>query len=205
MKRDNFAFLLGGIVFGVLLGIGAFHTVLNQPELDAPTPIAQTPRGPAAPTAGPGPMQGGGGAAPMIARVRELRQRVEQDPQDLRALVELANLYHDASMFPEAIDFYRRAIEIEPDNPNLLTDLGVCHQGMRDYERALELFAEANRRDPTHWQSLFNIAVVSGFNLGRFDEADRALQAMADAEAPADRVAELRAALDQARSAADDS
>ena len=196
----------------MLLGFGLFSAIESQPSLDgtaASSAALQGPAGPPAPTqmggpAGGGPAAGGpaGGGAPMMAEIRALRQRVEEDPKDREALTRLAHLYHDASMFQEAIGFYTQALQAGPPDPNLLTDVGTCLREIGRFEEALESFAAAQRVDPAHWQSLFNTVIVAGFDLQRFDRAEEALIKLEALEPAPPRLAELRARLEQFRAGA---
>jgi hypothetical protein len=206
VKRDNFAFLLAGLAFGALIGFGLYHGIATRPDteiaaasMDGPA----APRGTQAPTQLGGPNTGGG--APMVAEINALKRALQADPENQAALLRLANLYHDAGMFEQAVGYYERMIEIAPQDPNVLTDLGVCYRGMRQFDRALEMFAEARSIDPKHWQSLFNAAVVAGFDLGQYEVADEALDTIDALDPPPadlDRthVEQLRQALEQSRS-----
>ncbi len=203
MKRDNVAYLVGGLAFGFVFGFGFFHTLAWRPE-------RQMAAGSAAPgaieaPAGPmGPTQMGGsapvGAAPMIGRINDLKRRLQADPRDTAAAVELANLYHDAGMYRQAIGLYEQALAITPDEPDILTDLGICYQSVRDNDRALELFARAQSIDPKHWQSLYNSVVVLAFQLGRLDEAEASLTRLEAVRPGLPQTAELAAAVAQERS-----
>jgi tetratricopeptide (TPR) repeat protein len=210
MNRENLAFLLAGLAFGSLLGFGVYHAVVTRPDFQAAGPVAggpPAPRGPDAP-AGDGGTRNSGGGAPMVVEINRLKQLLQVDSDNAEALGRLANLYHDAGMFEQAIGYYDRLIVLHPDNPDALTDLGICHRGMRQFARALELFAEAQRIQPTHWQSLFNAAVVAGFDMGRFDEAASAIESIEAIEPrPADldlaSLRQLREALEQSRLSAE--
>lgn len=94
------------------------------------------------------------------AMIAELQSRLEQDPQDLLLLSDLANLHFTVQDFPAAITYYRRSLEIVPDNVNLRTDLGTAlyysarlTEALAEFERVLEL-------EPGHPQMLFNMGVV---------------------------------------------
>ncbi len=152
------------------------------------------PAGPMAPTqTGPGTNS----AAPMVAEINELKSRLQNRPDDVGALVRLANIYHDVSMWEQAITFYERALELRPDDPDVLTDAGTCFKGLGQFERALELFDRAREVAPEHWQSLFNKVVVAGFDLGRFDVAVAALEQLEAMDPPPPRTDQLRQALDR--------
>jgi tetratricopeptide (TPR) repeat protein len=148
----------------------------------------------------------------MVEELKRLRQAVETDPQDVASWVRLGNLYQDVAMYAEAAGFYERALAIRPDEPDVLTDLGICHQALAQgaspeaarasYEKALELFARANAARPDHWQSLFNTAVVAGIRLGRHEEADAALRKLEAIRPPVPHLDALRQALAEQRAGA---
>lgn len=190
------AFLFGGLAFGFLLGFGLFRAIDTRPGRDLGPAAGNeipSPMGPAAPT------QTAGGGAPMLAEINALKERIQKDPKDAQAWTRLANIYQDAGMFEPAIEFYNRAIELVPDNANLLTDLGICYQEVRQFERALELLERAQKADPANWQSLYNIVVVSGLEMRRFERADAALARLQQIHPDAPNLAQLREALDKAR------
>lgn len=202
MTKQNVACLVGGIAFGFVLGFGLFHTVENRPDEQRAAEGTPAPSGPMGPT----PMGGGGmgqpggqSGAPMVDRINALKRRLQSDPRDLGAAIELANLYYDVGMHQQAIGFYEQAVAIQPNDPNLLTDLGSSYQATRQYEKALELFARARQVDPSHWQSLYNQAVVLGFNLGRFDDAEAALKKLEQSHPGLPQAGQLRRALEGAR------
>ena len=203
MTKENLAFLIGGLAFGVLIGAGLLNAIDQAPQLDA-GPAAMnsmpSPAGPRAPTqVGP---RGAEGGAPMMAEINALKQRLQEDPDDLTVLQRLGDIYYQAAFWEQASGYYERALTIEPDSPNLMTDLGVCYRGQQRFDQALELFARAQALDANHWESLFNTAVVAGFDLGRFDTAMAAVEAMEALASPVPRLSELRAALEQARQSA---
>jgi tetratricopeptide (TPR) repeat protein len=144
----------------------------------------------------------------MVKRISELRRRLEQDPADMSAAVELADLYQRAGMWEQAADYYEQALEIEREHPQLLVNLGLCYRGLERFDAALESFAEANRLDPANWQSLFNTVVVAALDLRRFEVAFGAMDALDEMNgAPggpdANQLRELRQWLVDAQSAAE--
>jgi len=203
LKKDHMAFLFGGLAFGFLLGFALFRAIETRPG-NAASPAASneipSPMGPGAPTqtAGGGSQPAGGGA-PMLAEINALKERLQKDPKDVQAWSRLANVYQDAGMFQQAIEFYKRAIEILPNNPDLLTDMGICYQELKQYDEALAVLERAQKADPAHWQSLYNIVVVAGLEMRRFDRADTALARLQQIHPDAPNLDRLRDALDKAR------
>jgi len=191
------AFLFGGLAFGFLLGFGLFRAIDTRPgRAESPAAVGEipSPMGPTAPT-----QTVGGGGAPMMAEINVLKDRVVKDPKDLQAWARLANVYQDAGMFEPAVSFYQRAIELAPNDANLLTDTAICYQELKQFDKALELLERAQKADPDHWQSLYNIVVVAGLQMRHFDKADAAMAKLQQIHPEAPKLAELRAALNKAR------
>lgn len=206
MKKEQLVFLIGGLAFGFLVGFGVYHVKFAAPDLGAGAASTEVagPSGPMAPTQSGlpgGAAPSGDGGAPMVAEINALKRRLESEPNDLAALTRLANLHHDVQMWPQAAGFYERAMELDQDNPNLLTDLGVCYRGMRDFDKALAMFERAQQVDPDHWQSLFNTVIVAGFDLAQWERAEAALDSVEALAPEAARIEELRKALAERRNA----
>lgn len=201
MKREHLAFLLGGLAFGFLFGFGVAHALATRP---GSTPAQEaageipSPAGPPAPSQIPSGAQAGGGGAPMMAELQRLQQQVRDHPDDGAAWTRIANLYHDAEMFPQAVGFYEKAATLLPNDPNLLTDLGVCYRRVGEPQKALDVFTRAEKADPKHWQSLYNQVVVY-MDLNRHAEAVAALGRLEKVNPQAPRLAELKQAVEQGR------
>jgi len=203
MTREQFAFLVGGLVFGILIGFGSYHAIHTSPALAGPAMAASMP---APSAAAPGPDPNADGGAPMVKKINELKRMLQDDPDNDMVLRALGNAYYDAAMWDQARGYYERVAELKP-SADLLTDLGVCYRGLKNYDKALESFARASELDPTHWQSLYNTVIVAVMDVGRFDVARDALAAMQaieprPAELDPDRLEQLRGLIEHAASAA---
>lgn len=97
---------------------------------------------------------------PGMAPILQMRDRLQKDPNDLEALVFLANANMDIGRLEEAVDYYRRAIALDPNNADVITDMGVALVDLGRPDEALEAFELASSVDPSHWQSKLNKAVV---------------------------------------------
>ena len=105
-----------------------------------------------------------------------LRQALDQDPNNVMALVRMGNMHMDASMYDKAADYYRRALEVDPNNPDVRTDMGACLREMGKPQEALAEFEKSLSQDPNHWKSWFNIAIVNLYDLGDYEKADAAFR-----------------------------
>ncbi|MBI4263899.1 MAG: tetratricopeptide repeat protein [Acidobacteria bacterium] len=149
MKAESIVFAVAGMFFGVILGwvIGAQQA---SPRTSAPA---------AAPAAA------GGAAAPVLdeARVQALMTIVNNDPRNAGAAVQLGNTYFDAERYPDAIKWYSQALEIEPNDPDASTDLGVSYYYTGQTDRALAQFDASLAIDPRHTKTLLNQGIVLAF------------------------------------------
>ena len=62
---------------------------------------------------------------------------------------------------------------LAPDNPDVLTDLGVMYRESGKFEMAEQSFRKAAQINPKHQNALFNRGVVLFFDLGHKDDARR--------------------------------
>jgi tetratricopeptide (TPR) repeat protein len=158
-------------------------------------PVA-APGGPgAAPQAGgalPGQAVGGGGPpAPVLQELTELRARLATNPKDLAAIVALANMEFDAGKFDKAIAYYKRALALDPDNPDVRTDEATAlHQTGHDLEALKDLDAVLAQR-PKFLQALYNRGVVLRA-IGRRTDAVAAFKAFIAAAPNDPRVTDAR-------------
>lgn len=194
MKKENLAFLFGGFAFGVLVGVGLFSAFNSAPGspaagISAPASIP-APAGPMAPT-----QAGGGGGAPMVPEINALKRKLQENPNDVQSATRLANMFHDAQMWDQAVMYYEMVVKQTPNDADVLTDLGICYRSMKRPEDALANFAKARSVNPNHWQSLFNTAVVAAFDLGDYDRALEALRPLEELNPVPPQVTDLKNAV----------
>ncbi|HTP65354.1 MAG TPA: tetratricopeptide repeat protein [Geobacteraceae bacterium] len=143
MKKENIIIAAMAIV---ILLLGGFLIFSLSGKKEAP----QTEKVPA----------GSGSPAEYQQRIAELEKIVANDPKNLQAWSMLANDYYDTDQPQKAIDAYSRAIELDPNNPNLYTDQGVMYKRISAFDKALANFEKAQKIDPKHLQSLYNMGII---------------------------------------------
>ncbi len=74
----------------------------------------------------------------------------------------------------DAIEAYDKALEIQPNSPNVLTDQGVMFRRLGWFDRAIKNFSKANEIDPSHATSVFNLGIVYRYDLQDFAKAQEA-------------------------------
>ncbi len=220
MNRDNLLFLLFGFLLGFVGAYLAFEAIAAKqpPRRLAERPIEDpaggmgapgAPDGQGAPTplnaptgsapGGDAPTAGGG---PPMAEIQKLKTYVEEHPEDADAVRKLANLNFDIGRWERARDLYLRFEKVGTPDADLLTDLGITHRELSEFDQALVRFRQAEKLSPEHWQSRFNQAVVLGLDLHQFDEATKILDQLRRLQPANPEVERLATEIDRRRKAA---
>ena len=139
------AAFIAGIVVGVVL------TVLHEEK----TPLPQTGIAPPSAVSAPSPPP-----PDLSKQIDALKGFLKEDPKNLKALIELGNVYFDTDQVERAIEAYTKALEIDPSNSDVRTDLGIMYRKKGDFDRAVSEFKKAAQADPAHVNSRYNLGVV---------------------------------------------
>jgi len=134
--------------------------------------VPQTGNGPIAQTSAlPGNTVGGGGPpAPVMQELTAMRARLKANPNDLAALVALAGMYFDAGKFDQAVGYDKRALALDPGNPDVRTDYATAlHQTGHDLDALAQLDVVLAKR-PAFVQALYNRGVILA-SIGRRTDA----------------------------------
>jgi Flp pilus assembly protein TadD len=109
----------------------------------------------------PGNAVGGGGPpAPVMQALQAFRERLKTNPNDLAALVGLSTMYFDAGKFDQAAIYDKRALALDPGNPDVRTDYATAlHQTGHDLAALAQLDIVLTSR-PKFIQALFNRGVI---------------------------------------------
>lgn len=148
------------LIAGVTLVAGFIIGLLAGQKTSGPTlPV------PSGAPAGPAP------TVNLQQKINELKNIVAADPANFQAWVALGNEYFDGNQFMAAIEAYDKALAIQPNSPNVLTDQGVMFRNLGWFERAIANFSKANEIDPSHATSLYNLGIVYRYDLQDFPKA----------------------------------
>lgn len=167
MSRDNIVYATCGLLLGLVIGSFLLGPKLARSKLAGPDQISSSASAAsAAPESAAMPATPAGGAAgsPM-EQVRQqlemLKKQIEQNPNDFDALVQLGNMYMDVSKFPQAIDYFNRALAVR-EEPSVRTDLGICYKQSGQMPQARDAFRKVATEQPDQWQAIYNLAIVDG-------------------------------------------
>jgi len=169
MKRSATASVAQAVALAALLLAACKR---DEPVLAAPTAPPGTAAGmPGGLPPGVGQPQG---TTEVAKRIASEKQAAAQDPKNRALWVALGNDYFDTHQPQLAVDAYAKALELKPDDPDVLTDQGVMYRELKEYDRAVANFEKANQINPRHLQSAYNAGVVYGFDLHNLPKATEA-------------------------------
>ena len=92
--------------------------------------------------------------------IAQLKERLSKDSNDIEAATSLGNIFYDNGDAAQAILYYRRALDINPDLPGVRTDLGTMYWRNDDISLAEQAFRDAIARDPSFGHAYVNLGLL---------------------------------------------
>jgi len=89
-----------------------------------------------------------------------LLEQLKSDPNNTDLLAKIGNIYYDTQQYPAAIDYYRRALSLQPANASVRTDFATAIWYTGDADTAIAEFNKALSYEPNKSNTLFNLGVV---------------------------------------------
>ncbi|PLY01667.1 MAG: hypothetical protein C0623_05130 [Desulfuromonas sp.] len=154
MKKENILFIVVALIVGLLVGIivgnkgGGSSSVSTQAPPQASAPVQNHDQ-----------------------KIKMLNEVVAKEPENRTAWVQLGNSYFDSNQFLQAVEAYDKALELDGNDPNVLTDQGVMFRKLGWYDRAVANFEKAIQINPNHTQSMYNLGIVYRYDLNDFPAA----------------------------------
>ncbi len=147
MSRDNALFALLGLVVGFVAAYPVFEVVsTRQPAPrwaagggETAASAASVPQ--AAPTAG-------GGTGPQMEEVRQLRERVERDPNDAEAVCRLAQMNLMVQDHQRARPLLEQCQRLVPADPDVLKALANLYFDLKEFPLARERYEQLLQAQP---------------------------------------------------------
>jgi len=138
-------------------------------------------------------------AAPAVnhqQQITMLQGIVAKEPANRNAWVQLGHSYFDSDQPMKAIEAYAKALELQGDDANILTDQGVMYRRLGWFDKAIKNFEAANKLNPNHQQSLYNLGIVYRYDLQDFPKAIEAWEKFVAINPDGPGSAQVRAELD---------
>ena len=104
--------------------------------------------------------------------LRPLALLAQADPHDWKVRSDLGAALDQLGRYPEARAAYQEAIAIHPDDPGVLTNLGVSHLMANEPDQAEPILRQAAALPNAPPETRQNLAIAVALQ-GRFDEAEQ--------------------------------
>jgi Tfp pilus assembly protein PilF len=107
-------------------------------------------------------------------QIKALKDVLAKEPDNRHAWVQLGHNYYDSGDPMKAIEAYDKALEMDGNDPDVLTDQGTMYRRVGWFDKAIANFIEANKQNPQHLNSLLNMGIVYNQDLGDKNKAEEA-------------------------------
>lgn len=147
------------ICLGVGLAIGYLFRGSQSPAIPAP------PAGNAGPHAASGSMAG---HTPTLEQMKQmadkkaapLLEKLKADPANIVLLGQVGAIYKSTHQFKDAIVYYDKAVQADPKNVAMRTELASCLYYDGDVDGAIAQLQQSLHYDPKDANSLFNLGMI---------------------------------------------
>ncbi|HKJ04302.1 MAG TPA: tetratricopeptide repeat protein [Geopsychrobacteraceae bacterium] len=180
MKKETILLLVIVLAIGVLIGV----IVTNTKNETAPTSNSQSPAVASAPS------------VDYQQKISMLERIVAKEPENRNAWVQLGHNYFDSDQPAKAIVAYDKALDLDDNDPNVLTDQGVMYRRLGEFDKAIANFKKANEVTPSHQQSLYNMGIVYLYDLKDPVQALEAWKKFLTIAPPGPQSAQVKAEVD---------
>src|SRR5271157_4740526 len=132
---------------------------------------SQSPAAPAQPaaTAQPSAPAGAmGGHRPSLEEMKQMAdkkaaplvEKLKGDPNSSDLLIQVGNIYKATHQFKEAADYYNKALQVDPKNVAIRTEMASCLYYNGDVDGAISQLRQSLHYDPKDANSLFNLGMI---------------------------------------------
>jgi tetratricopeptide (TPR) repeat protein len=154
MKKEVILLVVVTLVVGTLIGM------IASKANESPAKVTQQPT-----------------SAPVVdfqQKIKVLKEVVGREPDNRNAWVQLGHNLFDSGQQMGAIEAYDKALELDGNDPDVLTDQGIMYRQVGWFDKAIANFIKANELNPNHPQSLFNLGLVYRDDLAEIEKAKKA-------------------------------
>jgi len=133
----------------------------------------------------------------LTEKIEDLKETVRENPKDLAAWVKLGNIYSKHHQYREAIEAYNQALFIQPNDPDIRTNLGLMLRGLGDDDGAIEEFKKAAQDDPEHANSRYYLGLILLQNKKNIQEGIKAWEHYLKVEPKGQRANQVRVEIER--------
>ena len=89
-----------------------------------------------------------------------LLEKLKDDPNNSDLFIQVGNIYKAAHQFKEAVGYYDKALQVDPKNVAIRTEMASCLYYNGDVDGAIGQLQQSLRYDPKDANSLFNLGMI---------------------------------------------
>lgn len=109
-----------------------------------------------------------------------LKDRLNENPADVQAAVALGNAYFDKQDAPQAIMYYLVALNINPDQPGVRTDMGTMLWRNENISLAEQAFRKVIQDSPDFGNAYVNLGYLLQYARNDLAQARKVWQSLVD-------------------------
>jgi len=93
-------------------------------------------------------------------KAEPLLEKLKSDPNNSDLLVEIGKIYNSTHQFKDAAGYYNRALQVDPKNVAIRTEMASCLYYSGDVDGAISQLQQSLSNDPKDANSLFNLGMI---------------------------------------------
>lgn len=93
-------------------------------------------------------------------KAEPLLKKLKSDPKNKDLLIEIASFYKSAHQFKDAAAYLDRALQVDPQNIAIRTEMASCLYFDGNVDGALSALQESLRQNPKDANALFNLGLI---------------------------------------------
>ncbi len=109
-----------------------------------------------------------GGRMPSLEQMRQMAdtkaapliEKLKSDPNNSALLIEVGKIYNSTHQFKEAAGYYDKALQADPKNVAIRTEMASCLYYSGDTDGAISELQQSLRYEPNDANSLFNLGMM---------------------------------------------
>lgn len=168
MNKNKYLFGLIGLAAGFLISFFAIKSMNESEMASLPASSTSAPH-PGATSGSDSQTQQG-----MMASVSNTIEKAKNNPNDFTAQIDAAKVHYQISQFGEAIEYLKKAHEIQPDNIGVTATIGNLYFEEKKYVEAEKWYSVALKSKPDETELYVELA--STFLKREPPDPDRAIQ-----------------------------
>jgi cytochrome c-type biogenesis protein CcmH/NrfG len=151
-------------VICLMVGLAIGYLFRGSQSAAPAQPVANVPAGSQS-SAHAGQM---GGHMPSLEEMKQMAdkkaapvlEKLKVDPNNKDLLMQAGNIYEATHQFKEAAGYYDKALQVDPKNVAIRTEMASCLYYNGDVDGAIRQLQQALHYDPKDANSLFNLGLI---------------------------------------------